>query len=311
MSNVLVTGGAGYVGSVLIDHLLAAGHRVTVVDNLLYDNGSAILTYFKRDGFHFVKGDVRDTELLRSVVESQAFVIHLAAIVGFPACERSPDLARSTNLDATKSLSSVLRPDQGVIFASTGSNYGSLEGEVCTEETPLHPVSLYGKTKTEAERWLLDHNETVAYRFATAFGVSPRMRLDLLVNDFVYEALINQYLIMFERDFKRTFIHVDDMARSFVFALENFEAMRGGVYNVGDRSNNFSKEEVALRIREKADFYLHFANVGEDMDKRNYEVSYDKINAAGFRARISLDEGIDELMRAIPALEHRGVYRNV
>jgi nucleoside-diphosphate-sugar epimerase len=311
MYKILVTGGAGYVGSVLIGYLLDKGYDVTALDNLMYSNGHTLINYFKKPHFAFRKGDVRDESLMKEMVKDKDFIIHLAAIVGFPACEKDQDLAVSVNLDSTKLLSGLLSKDQGVLYASTGSNYGAVVGEICTEETPLNPMSLYGTTKTEAERWLLDNNATVANRYATAFGLSPRMRLDLLINDFVYQAVINRYLIMFEKAFKRTFIHVDDMARSFLFAIENFDRMNGQVFNIGDDTNNYSKEDVALLIKQKVDYYLHFADVGEDADKRNYEVSYDKVRALGFNATVSVEEGIDQLIGAIPAIEYQSRFRNV
>ena len=310
MERILVTGGAGYVGTVLVDRLLNKKYNVTVVDRLIYENGHTMINYFKNPNFMFVKGDVRDKSQMKKLTSNCDCVIHLAAIVGFPACEKDQALARSTNLEATKMISRLLSKNQPIIFASTGSNYGSVDG-ICTEETPLNPLSLYGKTKTEAEKWLLENNTTVVYRFATAFGLSPRMRLDLLINDFVYEAAINKYLIMFEKHFKRTFIHVDDMASSFIFALENMEKMRGEVFNIGDSSNNFSKEDIALMIKKKIDYYLHFADIGEDKDKRNYEVSYAKINSLGYKSCISVEEGIEQMLRAIPVFEHQSKYRNV
>jgi nucleoside-diphosphate-sugar epimerase len=310
MADVLVTGGTGYVGSVLVPRLLECGHKVTVLDSLLYETGHVVLGFLKRPRFTFVKGDVRDPAVLAPLVRAHDVIIHLAAIVGFPACEKNQDLALSTNLGATKLLSSLASREQLILYASTGSNYGQVEG-VCTEETPLNPVSLYGRTKTDAEKWLLEHNTAIAYRFATAFGLSPRMRLDLLINDFVYQTVINQYLILFEKHFKRTFIHVDDMAASFLFAIDNAARMQGQVFNVGDDCNNFTKEDIASKIAKKVNFYLHFADIGEDKDKRNYEVSYAKINALGFRGEVTVDTGIDELIAAIPVLEHRSQYRNV
>jgi len=248
---------------------------------------------------------------MKKLVKSNDIVIHLAAIVGFPACEKHPELAISVNFEATKILSSLLSKNQGILFGSTGSNYGNIINEICTEETPLQPLSLYGETKTNAERWLINNCNAVAFRFATAFGLSHRMRLDLLINDFVYQAVNNHYLFMFEKAFKRTFIHVDDMAKSFIFAIENFDKMVGEVYNVGTEKNNFSKEDVALMIKDKIDYYLHFADVGEDKDKRNYVVSYDKINNLGYRALTTVEEGIDQLIKAIPALEYHSRYKNV
>lgn len=310
MEQILVTGGAGYVGSTLVGHLLKKGYTVNVVDRLMYQNGHTMINYFKNKDFNFIKGDVRDESLMKKLVSNCDCIIHLAAIVGFPACEKDQDLARSTNLEATKMISRLLSKNQTIVYASTGSNYGRVEG-ICTEETPLNPISLYGKTKTQAESWLLEHNTTIAYRFATAFGLSPRTRLDLLINDFVYEAAINKYLIMFEKNFKRTFIHVDDMATSFVFALENMNKMVGEVYNIGDSSNNYSKEDIALIIKRKLDYYLHFADINEDKDRRDYVVCYDKINTLGYKAIISVEEGIDQMLRAIPVLEHNNIYRNV
>lgn len=311
MYKILITGGAGYVGAVLIKHLLSKQHNVTVVDNLMHRNGYSMLSYFGNPQFSFVKGDVRDKALMTELVKDKDFVIHLAAIVGFPACEKNQQLATSVNLDASKMLSGLLSRSQGILYGSTGSNYGNVVGQICTEDTPLKPLSLYGKTKTGAEKQFLDNNTTIAYRFATAFGISPRMRLDLLINDFVYEAVVNKYLIMFEKEFKRTFISVEDMACSFLFAIDNFEKMKDDVYNVGDEKNNFSKEEIALMIKEKVNYYLHFAEIGEDMDKRNYEVSYEKLNKLGFRNSTWVKEGIDQLIKAIPALEHQSPYKNV
>ncbi len=310
MAKILVTGGAGYVGSVLVGRLLDEGHAVTVLDLLMYENGHAMIPFFRNRRFRFLKGDARSAETLRPLVADADVVIHLAAIVGFPACEKNPDLAVTTNLESARTLSGLLSRQQLVLYASTGSNYGHVEG-VCTEETPLNPLSLYGRTKTEAEQLLMDHNTTIAYRFATAFGLSPRMRLDLLINDFVYEAVVNQYLIMFEKHFKRTFIHVDDMAKSFAFAVDNADKMKGEVFNIGDDRNNYSKEDVALMIKGKVDYYLHFADIGEDKDKRNYVVSYDKINRLGFSCDVRVEEGIEELIEAVPVLEHRSIYRNV
>lgn len=308
---VLVTGGAGYVGSVLVGKLLEKGIKVCVVDNLMYDNGFTLIPYFNTPKFQFIKGDVRDKKLIKSLVHNFEHVVHLAAIVGFPACRKNPQLTREVNVHSTKYISSLLSNDQGVVYASTGSNYGIIENEICTEETPLNPISLYGKTKTKAEEIFLNENGAVAYRFATAFGLSPRMRLDLLINDFVYQAINNKTLVMFEKSFKRTFIHVNDMADSIIYAIENYDSMKNNTYNVGGDCNNYNKEEIALMIKERVDYYLHFAEFGEDEDKRNYEVSYKKINDKGFYIKTTVQDGINELIKACPALDVRSKYKNV
>ena len=190
------------------------------------------------------------------------------------------------------------------------SNYGASKGDVCTESSPLNPISYYAKTKTDAEKIALDFSNTVCLRFATAFGASPRMRLDLLINDFVYQAYMNRFLILFEKTFKRTFAHVQDISRSILFALENFENMRNSIFNIGDNANNVSKEDIALKISERIDYYLHSADIGEDEDQRNYSVSYEKINSFGFKTKKTVDEGIDELIKACQIFEFRHPYKN-
>lgn len=307
---VLVTGGAGYVGCVLVPYLLSQGHQVRVFDNLTY-GGKGLLPCFAYPGFDFVKGSILDEALVTQALRDVECIIHLAAIVGYPACKRDPRLAQEINVEGTRVINRLRTRDQAVLFGSTGSNYGAVVGQLCTEETPLHPLSEYGVTKTAAERELMEAGNVVAYRFATAFGVSPRMRFDLLVNDFVYQARINKDLILYERSFKRTFIHVRDMARAFLFALENYRAVRDEVYNVGSEYMNFSKEEVAFLIRKKIDYYLHFAEIGTDEDQRNYEVSYTKIQGKGFRTEIDMDSGIDELLKAVELLRVRNEFANV
>jgi nucleoside-diphosphate-sugar epimerase len=307
---LLVTGGAGYVGCVLVPHLLAQGHQVRVLDNLMY-GGRGLLACFAERGFEFVKGSALDEAQVTRALEGVDAVIHLAGIVGYPACKRDPRLAREVNLESTRLIERLRGKDQAIFFASTGSNYGAVVGSLCTEDTPLNPLSEYGVTKTAAERHLLDAGNVVCYRFATAFGVSPRMRFDLLVNDFVYQAKVNKDLIIYERSFKRTFIHVRDMARAFAFALDNFLQMRDDVYNVGSEEMNYNKEEVALLIKQKIDFYLHFAEIGNDEDQRNYEVSYAKVRGKGFKAEVDMETGIDELIRAVDLVVIKNEYGNV
>jgi nucleoside-diphosphate-sugar epimerase len=307
---VLVTGGAGYIGCVLVPQLLENGYQVRVLDDLMY-NGTGLLPHFRNPRFDFVKGDIRDVEIVGDAMRGCDIIIHLAAVVGFPACRKYPDLAQTVNVEGTQVISRVAGRERLVLFGSTGSNYGALVDEICTEETPLHPLSLYGKTKTAAEQYLLENNSTIAYRFATAFGLSPRMRLDLLVNDFVYTALKSRYLVIYESHFMRTFIHVYDIACSFLFAIENADSMLGQVYNVGSETMNYSKLQVCEMIRKKIDYYLHQADIGEDLDKRNYQVSYKKISGLGYHTTITLEEGIDELVHGLQVLDTSTPYSNV
>lgn len=307
---LLVTGGAGYVGSVLIPRLLNAGHHVRVLDNLMY-GGASLLPHFSDPKFEFIKGNILDEARVRAATRGVDAIIHLAAIVGYPACKKNEQLAHDVNYIGTKIVEKNRDRDQLLLYASTGSNYGAVVGQVCTEETALNPLTIYGTTKTEAEQHLLDSPNTICYRYATAFGVSPRMRLDLLINDFVYQAVKVRNLIIYERTFKRTFIHVIDMARSFMFALENAGRMIGQVYNVGSEKMNYSKEQIADLVRRKVDFYLHYADVGKDEDQRNYEVSYAKIHNLGFYTTISVEDGVDELIRAYETIDLRNPLSNV
>ncbi len=306
---ILVTGGAGYVGTTLVPQLLEKGYDVVVFDNLMF-GGDYILPFFRYKNFSFVEGDIRDENALWNAAKSADVIIHLAAIVGFPACRKEPELAKSVNVDGTRNLIKVTSKNQLVIYASTGSNYGSLE-EVCTEESPLNPLSLYGQTKTLAEKMLMEERTTIGYRFATAFGVSPRMRLDLLINDFTYKAITQGYLVVYESHFMRTFIHVYDMGRAFLFGIENQVKMKNNIYNVGSDKMNYSKKEICELIKEKTGLYVHYADIGEDADKRNYVVSYKKINELGYDITIGVEEGIEELVRALKAIKFKSPYSNV
>jgi nucleoside-diphosphate-sugar epimerase len=306
---VLVTGGAGYLGTSLVPLLLDRGAFVTVFDSLAY-GGDPLLPFFRNPRFQFVFGDVRDARAVEEACAGMDVIVHLAAIVGFPACRKDPELAAAVNVDGTRNIARALSAGQLVLFGSTGSNYGALVDAVCTEETPLNPISVYGKTKTAAERLLMDTGRCVAYRFATAFGVSPRMRLDLLINDLTYQAVTQQYAVVYESDFMRTFIHVLDIARSFLFAIDHAEEMRGQVYNVGSERMNLSKRQVCEAIAERTRAYFHYADVGEDLDKRNYIVSYRKIRALGFELEVGLEEGLKELIKALSAIRIRNPYAN-
>lgn len=305
---VLVTGGAGYVGTSLIPQLLARGCQVRVLDNLTF-GGDQLLPFFRWPNFEFVKGDVRNIEDVRSGVRSCDVIVHLAAIVGYPACRMDPKTAEEVNVQGSKNISLAVSQQQLVLFASTGSNYGVVE-EICDEGTRLNPLSLYGQTKTMAEAHLLENASTIAFRFATAFGSSPRLRLDLLVNDFTYKAVTQQYLVVYEAHFMRTFIHVYDMGRAFLLALDNADRMQGEVYNVGSENMNYSKRAVCQMIQKQTECCVHYAEISADADKRDYIVSYKKIHALGYETSISLEHGIAELMRAVQVLSCKNAYRN-
>lgn len=309
---ILVTGGLGYLGSVLCEHLLDAGFEVTALDNLMYGAGQQGLYHLcANPAFDFIKGDVRDEELMRSALRRTDIIIHLAAVVGAAACDRDPMLARSINLEAVRLLTRLRSPRQLVLFPNTNSGYGTTSGErLCTEESPLQPISLYGRTKVEAEHILLDCPNTICLRLATVFGMSPRMRLDLLVNHFVYAAVKEGYLVIFEKDFKRNFIHIRDVADCMLHAIHHAGAMTGKAYNLGLDDANLSKEELALKVKEYVPrLYIHFAPIGQDPDKRNYIVSNQRLRQAGFEARRSLDDGIKELLKGY-RMEGRLLYRN-
>jgi len=295
---VLVTGGAGYLGSILCEHLLDAGYHVTVIDNLMYRQHS-LFHFCSNQRFEFVFGDGRDESLMKRLIKGADVIIPLAAIVGAPACDRDTALARSVNLEAVRLIKKLRSPSQSIIIPITNSGYGAKSGKVfCTEETPLEPVSLYGQTKIEAEKEVLDGPNAISLRLATVFGMSPRMRLDLLVNHFAYVACTDGYIVIFEKDFKRNYIHIRDVADCFLYCIEHADRMAGKPYNVGLDSANLSKEELALKIKEYVpNFYIHFSEVGKDPDKRNYIVSNQRLKEAGFEGRRSLDDGIKELLK--------------
>ncbi|MBI2633837.1 MAG: NAD-dependent epimerase/dehydratase family protein [Parcubacteria group bacterium] len=306
---ILVTGGAGYVGSLVVPLLLERGYAVTVLDNLMYRQ-SSLLQCFSVPHFTFVKGDIRDNEVLKKIVPGHDYIIHLAAIVGEPACKKDPETATAINYQGTLNLLNASSPDQRFIFSSTGSVYGKIDG-ICTEESFTNPVSVYAKNKLDAEKAVADRGNFVTYRFATAFGLSPRPRLDLLINDFVWRALREKSLIVYEANFKRTFIHVRDMARAFAHAVKHFESMKNELYNVGSEDLNFTKAEVAKKVREKIDFWLHFADFGTDPDQRNYEVSYAKVKSKGYNTILTLDHGIDELLKGYEMLNITNPFSNI
>ena len=297
MENILITGGAGYLGSVLSEHLLHAGFHVTVVDNLAYGQTS-IFHLAHNSNFSFVNGDARDERLMSEQIKDADVIIPLAAVVGAPACARDPSLAESLNLDAVRLVARLSSPGQLILYPNTNSGYGTQSGEsMCTEETPLEPISIYGRTKCQAEIDLLQRTDTITLRLATVFGMSSRMRIDLLVNYFVHEALTNGYIVIFEKDFKRNYIHIRDVADCFIHCIQQSDKMAGYAYNLGLDEANLSKEQLGIKIKEYIpDLYLHFSEIGTDPDKRNYLVSNERLRKAGFEAKRSLDDGILELI---------------
>lgn len=308
---VLVTGGAGYIGSILVEHLLDHGHEVSVIDSLLYGEAS-LFHLCANPNFTFHRGDVRDEALMRSHLADVDAIIPLAAIVGAAACDRDPLMTTSVNLDSLKLLNRIRSKNQLIVYPVTNSGYGTQSGEVyCTEDTPLQPISLYGQTKVDAEAELLASENTITLRLATVFGLSPRMRLDLLVNHFTYVAVTDGYIIIFEKDFKRNFIHVRDVADCFVHCLDHADAMVGKPFNAGLDSANMSKEELTLKVQEYVpNFFIHYSEIGVDPDKRNYIVSNQRLREAGFEAKRSIDDGIQELIMGYRMLG-RGLFKNV
>ena len=308
---ILVTGAAGYIGSVLVPLLLQEGHEVLAVDNFLYGQAS-LLGCCHHEHFQPIHGDARDLELIKDLLSKSDAILPLACLTGAPLCAKDPVAAQTTNFDAVKMILDHRSRNQMLIFPTTNSGYGVGEkGIYCTEETPLRPVSLYGRLKVDIEKLILDTGDCITLRFATVFGVSPRMRLDLLVNDFTYRAFFDHFIVLFEAHFKRNFLHVRDAARAFLHGFENFERMKGEPYNVGLSEANLSKMELCQKIQKHLpSFYFTEATIGEDLDKRDYVVSNDKIETAGFETRYSLDFGIQELIKGFQTIK-KSEYANV
>jgi nucleoside-diphosphate-sugar epimerase len=309
--SILVTGGAGYLGSILVPELLAAGHRVTVLDNFMFHQNS-LAQVCANPAFEVINGDARQTETLRPLVAKADYVIPLAALVGAPLCNRDPLAATSTNRDAIATLSRLLSPSQRVIIPTTNSGYGVGEkGKFCTEDSPLRPISLYGRDKVEAEKIVLARGSSISLRLATVFGFAPRMRIDLLVNDFVYRAVTDRFVVLFEPHFKRNYIHIRDVARAFLHAMDQFDTMKGRPFNVGLSDANLSKAELCERIRAHVPGFQYLeASVGEDPDKRDYIVSNARIEATGYAPKYGLDDGIRELIKGYRMIRDR-IYGNV
>ncbi len=305
-AKILVTGGAGYIGSILVPALLQKGYQVVVVDNFMYQQVS-LLDCCQDKNLTILRGDARDKNLVSDQLKKVDAIFPLACLTGAPLCSKDPIGAKTTNYDAIKMILDLRSKDQLLIFPTTNSGYGIGEkGVYCTEETPLNPISLYGKLKAEIEQVILDSGNSITLRLATVFGISPRMRLDLLVNDFTYRAVNDRFLVLFEAHFKRNYLHVRDVAKAFIHCLENFDEMKDEPYNVGLSNANLSKWELCEEIkRQIPDFYFVEAPVGEDPDKRDYVVSNAKIETTGFKPDFSLQDGISELIKGYRVLRNK------
>ena len=311
MKKVLVTGGAGYLGAILVPRLLAEGYEVSVVDTFMYGQ-SPLLDVCHDKKQKIIRGDARDRDIIAAEMKGADAVFPLACLTGAPICARDPLGAQTINYDAVKMLLDIRHKDQVIIFPTTNSGYGvGEEGKYCTEESPLRPVSLYGRLKVELEKVLLDAGNTITLRLATVFGTSPRMRLDLLVNDFTYRAVTDRFVVLFESHFKRNYLHVRDVTNVFLHCLQNFGDLAGEPYNVGLSDANLSKWELCEEIRKEVpDFTFMEAKIGEDPDKRDYIVSNEKIEKTGFSPEYSLPDGISELVRGFQIIR-RNQHSNV
>jgi len=309
--NILVTGGAGYLGSTMVPELLAKGHKLTVIDNFMYGQNS-LAHVCHNPNFTVVRGDVRIDSVILPLIRKADIIIPLAAYVGAPLCARDPVGASSTNHDALMMMLKNVSKHQRILMPTTNSAYGSGdENNFCTEESPLRPMSLYAIEKVKVEKELMQHPNAISFRLATVFGMSPRMRIDLLVNDFTYRAVHDRFVILFESSFKRNYIHVRDVARAFIHGIDNYEKLKGQIYNVGLSDANVSKMELCLAIRKQVpDFVFLDAPIGKDPDQRNYIVSNEKIEATGYKPQVSLDAGIAELLKGYTMIRNTR-YGNV
>jgi len=308
---ILVTGAAGYIGSILVPELLKEGYEVIAIDNFIYNQNSLLDCCYDKK-IQIVRGDVRDRNLISKYIKDVDYIFPLACLTGAPACDKDPLGAKAINLEAIKMLLKIRSKNQRIIFPTSNSGYGiGREGIYCDENSPLRPVSLYGRLKVEAEKAVLESGNSIALRLATTFGISPRMRLDLLVNDFVYKAVNDRYIVLFEAHFKRNYIHVRDVAGAFIHCLNNFEKMKNETYNVGLDEANLSKRELCEEIKKQIpEFVFIESKIGKDPDKRNYIVSNEKIKKTGFKPKFSLQEGIAELIKGYQIIK-RNQFSNV
>jgi len=304
---IAISGCGGYIGNALVRYLLWQGYSVKGMDNFHKGHCDALLGIIENPNFEFIYGDVTRQEDCDKLCRDADFVVNLAALVGFPACAKQPALAQVVNVEGTRNMIKAA-DDKPFVFTSTGSVYGVVK-DICTEESPINTNTIYGKTKYEAEGIVRQAPNTVIYRYATAFGLSPNMRVNLLVNDFVNRALTEKVLVVFEADFKRTFIHISDFCRSIEFAIHNYSAMQEQkVFNCGSNDLNWTKRQLADYVAEKTGCYVHYADVGKDWDVRNYEVDYSKLNNLGFHCTRNMEDGINELIKATPLLRARNPY---
>jgi nucleoside-diphosphate-sugar epimerase len=304
-SNILVTGGAGYLGSIMVPDLLAAGHKVTVVDNFMYQQ-SGLNHVCNNPNFSVVKGDIRIESIISPLIKKADIIIPLAAYVGAPLCSFDPVGAQTINHDAIMMMLKHVSSSQMILMPTTNSAYGSGDkNNFCTEESPLHPISKYAIDKVEIEKELMQHPNAISFRLATVFGMSPRMRIDLLVNDFTYRAVYDRFIVLFESHFKRNYIHVRDVSRAFQHGIANIDRMRGQIYNVGLSEANVSKWELCEHIQKQIPgFTFMEAAVGKDPDQRNYIVSNEKIEAAGYKTSVTLAQGITELIKGLTMVKN-------
>jgi nucleoside-diphosphate-sugar epimerase len=308
---ILVTGAAGYIGSVLVPELLKKGHEVIAIDNFMY-NQTSLLDCCFHEKLTIIRGDARDKTLISKYLKNVDVILPLACLTGAPLCSKDPIAAKTTNLDAINMILELRSREQRIIFPTTNSGYGiGQKAKFCDENTPLNPISLYGRLKIEAEKAILNSGNCITLRLATVFGVSPRMRLDLLVNDFTYRAVYDRFIVLFEAHFKRNYIHIRDIARVFIHCLENFEDMKNQPFNVGLSDCNISKRELCEEIKKQVpEFHIVESEIGRDPDKRDYIVSNKKIESKGFKPKFSLQFGISELIKAYNILK-RNQYANV
>lgn len=311
--NIVIYGAGGYIGNVLCRRYLDLGHNVLGVDNFYKGQCDALLSIIGNPRFSFMYGSItkiEDCQKALTYFDTVDRIVNLGGVVGFPACNKDPDMSKAVNVLGAENVviaRNNIYPNTPVFFASTGSVYGKLD-EICTESSPTNPLSVYGKDKLEGEKRVLSHPNTLAYRFATCFGPSANMRINLLINDLVFQAMTNHCLTIFEAEAKRTFIFIDDFCKSIIFGLDNIESLRYNLYNCGNNTLNYTKREIAEAIATKTGCYVHYADVGKDPDLRDYSVDYSRITDEGFVCDTGLNQGIDAVMKAVPLLRIRHNY---